>query len=49
MMPVGVATSNIDKGNVMMTFWMFAGLFTLLLLAEVKIMLRQIKKGPEGE
>jgi cytochrome d ubiquinol oxidase subunit I len=32
-----------------MTFWMFAGLFTLLLLAEVKIMLRQIKKGPEGE
>ncbi len=49
MLPVGVATSNIGKGNVIMTFWMFAGLFTLLLLAEVKIMLRQIKKGPEGE
>ncbi len=48
MLPVGVATSNIGKGNVIMTFWMFAGLFTLLLLAEIKIMLRQIKKGPEG-
>lgn len=48
MLPVGVATSNLAKGNVMITFWMFAGLFTLLLLAEIKIMLRQIKKGPEG-
>jgi len=49
MLPVTVATSNIGKGNVMATFWMFAGLFTLLLLAEIKIMLRQINKGPEGE
>jgi cytochrome d ubiquinol oxidase subunit I len=49
MMPVSVATSNLAKGNVMITFWMFAGLFTVLLLAEIKIMLWQIKKGPEGE
>ncbi len=49
MMPVSVATSNLAKGNVMATFWMFAGLFTLLLLAEIKIMLWQINKGPEGE
>ena len=48
MLPVGVATSNLDVGNVMTTFWMFAILFTLLLLAEVKIMLNQINKGPEG-
>ncbi|NNK97291.1 MAG: cytochrome ubiquinol oxidase subunit I [Desulfobacterales bacterium] len=48
MLPVGVATSNLAKGNVMTTFWMFAVLFTLLLLAEIKIMLRQINKGPEG-
>ena len=48
MLPVGVATSNLDAGNVMTTFWMFATLFTLLLLAEIKIMLNQIKKGPEG-
>lgn len=47
MMPVGVATSNLAKGNVMTTFFMFATLFTILLLAEVKIMLAQIKKGPE--
>ena len=48
MLPVGVATSNIASGNVIATFFMFAGLFTVLLLAEVKIMLAQIKKGPEG-
>ncbi|THB71746.1 MAG: cytochrome ubiquinol oxidase subunit I [Desulfobulbaceae bacterium] len=48
MMPVGVATSNIAKGNVIATFWMFTALFTLLLFAEVKIMLNVIKKGPEG-
>ena len=48
MLPVGVATSNLSAGNVMTTFWMFAILFTLLLLAEIKIMLNQIKKGPEG-
>ncbi len=48
MLPVSAATSNLAAGNVMTTFWMFAGLFTLLLLAEVKIMLNQIKKGPEG-
>jgi cytochrome d ubiquinol oxidase subunit I len=48
MLPVGVATSNLDTWNVIVTFWMFAGLFTLLLLAEIKIMLWQIKKGPEG-
>jgi cytochrome d ubiquinol oxidase subunit I len=48
MLPVGVATSNLGAGNVMTTFWMFAILFTLLLLAEIKIMLNQIKKGPEG-
>ena len=48
MMPVGVATSNIGAGNVIATFWIFAILFTLLLLAEITIMLRMIKKGPEG-
>jgi len=48
MLPVGPATSNLAAGNVMTTFWMFAILFTLLLLAEIKIMLMMIKKGPEG-
>ncbi len=48
LLPVGAATSNLATGNVIATFWIFAGLFTLLLLAEIKIMLNQIKKGPEG-
>jgi cytochrome bd ubiquinol oxidase subunit I len=46
-LPVHVGTSNISAGNVQATFFMFLGLFTLLLLAEVKIMLKQIKIGPE--
>ena len=47
MLPVGMATSNMASTNVMITFWMFAILFTALLIAEVKIMVRQIKIGPE--
>ena len=46
-LPVHVGTSNIAAGNVQATFFMFLGLFSLLLLAEVKIMLKQIKIGPE--
>ncbi len=49
MLPVGMATSNISSSSVMITFWMFAILFTALLIAEVKIMSTQIKIGPEGE
>lgn len=48
MLPTAIATSNIDATTVQITFWMFAVLFTTLLLAEVKIMLRQIKNGFEG-
>ena len=35
-------------GNVQATFFMFLALFTLLLIAEIKIMLKQINIGPEG-
>lgn len=48
MLPVGMATSNIAVENVMITFWMFTIIFTALLLAEVSIMAKQIKIGPEG-
>ena len=48
MMPTFIGTSNISAGNVQTTFIMFAVIFTLLLIAEIKIMLTQIKKGPEG-
>ena len=47
MLPVGMATSNLAPTNVMITFWMFAILFTALLVAEVKIMTKQINIGPE--
>ncbi len=48
LLPVGMAASNIASTSVMITFWLFAVLFTALLLAEIKIMLKQIKIGPEG-
>ena len=48
LLPVGMATSSVSTTSVMITFWLFAVLFTALLLAEIKIMLKQIKIGPEG-
>jgi cytochrome d ubiquinol oxidase subunit I len=48
LLPVGMAASNVSSTSVMITFWLFAILFTGLLIAEVKIMLAQIKSGPEG-
>ncbi len=47
MLPVGMAASNVAATSVMITFWLFAVLFTGLLIAEIKIMLKQIKIGPE--
>ncbi|RXK06470.1 cytochrome ubiquinol oxidase subunit I [Halarcobacter bivalviorum] len=48
LMPVGIAVTDISTSNVKTTFFMFAFLFTVLLIAEIKIMLGQIKIGPEG-
>jgi len=48
LLPVGMATSNVGSTSVMITFWLFGVLFTALLIAEVKIMLKQISIGPEG-
>jgi len=47
LMPVSAAVSQIETGSVMTTFFMFAVLFTLLLVAEVSIMIKQIKLGPK--
>ncbi len=47
LLPVGVSTSHISTGNVQATFFMFLVLFTALLIAEIKILITQIKKGPE--
>ena len=49
LMPTIAAVSAIDSGSVQITFWLFAILFTSLLIAEVMIMTRQIKKGPKIE
>jgi cytochrome d ubiquinol oxidase subunit I len=47
MLPVGMASSHIDASSVMITLGLFAIIFTALLIAEVKIMLKQITIGPE--
>ncbi|MDD3801053.1 MAG: cytochrome ubiquinol oxidase subunit I [Desulfuromonas sp.] len=49
LLPVGVARSNLTTTTVQMTFFMFLIIFTTLLIAEVRIMTRQIQNGPEGE
>lgn len=41
-MPRGVAISDIGAGGVQATFIVFAAIFTLLLIAEISIMLRFI-------
>lgn len=46
-MPTFAAISKIEVASVQTTFWLFAALFTILLIAEVGIMLKQIKKGTE--
>lgn len=45
LMPTGVAISDVTSGAVQFTFWLFAVLFTLLLVAEVSIMVRYIKQA----
>ena len=42
LMPTNAAISDVTSGSVQFTFWMFAVLFTCLLIAEVSIMLRYI-------
>ena len=46
-LPVQAAASGVSAGNVITTFILFAVLFTILLVAEVTIMLKQIRKGPD--
>lgn len=48
LLPVGMAATQIDAGNVQFSFWLFAILFTGLLIAEIKIMVRQIVLGIHG-
>ncbi len=45
LMPVSNAVSHLNTGSVITTFIVFATIFTILLVAEIKIMLKQIKIG----
>ena len=49
LMPVGIAASKIGSTSVTATFFIFLALFTALLIAELSILFRQIKIGPEQE
>lgn len=44
LMPSRAAISSIESGSVQFTFWLFVVVFTLLLVAEVSIMVHEIKK-----
>lgn len=48
LMPVNSGVSQLKTGSVITTFVLFAILFTVLLAAEVSIMIRQISKGPKS-
>jgi len=47
LLPTRAAVSMIGTTSVQVTFWLFALLFTALLIAELMIMTRQIKLGPK--
>lgn len=47
LMPVSAGVSQLSTGSVITTFILFALLFTALLIAEISIMLKQIKTGPK--
>jgi cytochrome d ubiquinol oxidase subunit I len=49
LMPVGIAATKIATTNVIISFFIFAILFTVLLIAEIKIMTKQIGLGPESK
>ncbi len=47
LMPNLAAVSRIDASAVQITFFLFFAVFTVLLIAEIKIMLSQIRKGSQ--
>jgi cytochrome d ubiquinol oxidase subunit I len=47
MLPTWAAVSDINSGSVALTFFIFLALFTTMLVVEISILLKQIKKGPE--
>ena len=47
MLPTSAAISRLDVSSVQITFFIFLVLFTIMLIAEIGIMIRAIKKGPD--
>ncbi|MDR3286084.1 MAG: cytochrome ubiquinol oxidase subunit I [Prevotellaceae bacterium] len=47
MLPTSAAISRLATSSVQITFFIFLALFTVLLIAELKIMINAIKKGPQ--
>ena len=47
MLPVSAAISKLEVGSVQTTFFLFLLLFTILLIAEIGILLKAIRKGVE--
>lgn len=47
LMPTVAAVSRIDANAVQVTFWLFTITFTILLIAELKILFKQINIGPQ--
>ncbi|HRW63371.1 MAG TPA: cytochrome ubiquinol oxidase subunit I [Bacteroidales bacterium] len=47
LLPTVAAVSQIDASAVQITFWLFTIIFTTLLIAEIKIMTKQISIGPK--
>lgn len=46
-LPVGASISKLPTSSVQLTFFLFLALFTVLLIAEIGIMVKTIRKGPE--
>jgi cytochrome d ubiquinol oxidase subunit I len=44
-LPTKISVSHLSVSSVQLTFWLFAAIFTLLLVAEIAIMVKQIKLG----
>lgn len=48
-LPVSASVSALSVGSVQLTFFLFLTLFTVLLIAEIGILVKAIKKGPQFE
>lgn len=46
LLPVNISVSSLSVGAVKTTFWIFVVVFTTFLIAEIRIMLKAIRKGP---